>query len=120
MLSTTFGSGNGSTTFNLPDLRGRVVAGVDNMGGSAANRLAGFTLAAAAGLQTPVLLASMLPPHTHAYFSPNGAGTYNTAGGGLGAGLSAAITDSGPGSSAGYSAVQPTMALNKIIFAGRA
>lgn len=38
-LSTTYGSGDGSTTFNLPDMRGRVPAGRDNMGGAAANRL---------------------------------------------------------------------------------
>ena len=34
-----YGSGNGSTTFNVPDLRGRVVAGRDNMGGVSSNRL---------------------------------------------------------------------------------
>jgi hypothetical protein len=39
VLGTTYGAGDGSTTFNLPDLRGRVAAGLDNMGGSAANRL---------------------------------------------------------------------------------
>lgn len=39
VLGTTYGSGDGSTTFNLPDLRGRVPAGKDNMGGTAANRL---------------------------------------------------------------------------------
>lgn len=39
VLGTTWGSGDGSTTFNLPDLRGRVMAGKDNMGGGAANRL---------------------------------------------------------------------------------
>ena len=39
LLSTTYGTGDGSTTFNIPDLRGRVLAGVDNMGGSAASRL---------------------------------------------------------------------------------
>lgn len=36
LVSTTFGVGDGSTTFNVPDLRGRVVAGKDNMGGSSA------------------------------------------------------------------------------------
>ena len=57
-LSTTYGSGDGSTTFNLPDLRGRVPAGVDNMGGSAASRLtstvltASNTLGATGGTQT--------------------------------------------------------------------
>jgi microcystin-dependent protein len=35
--SLPYGSGDGSTTFNLPDCRGKVVAGVDNMGGVAAN-----------------------------------------------------------------------------------
>lgn len=38
-IGTTYGVGDGSTTFNLPDLRGRTIAGVDNMGGSAASRL---------------------------------------------------------------------------------
>ena len=39
IIGTTYGAGNGSTTFHLPDLRGRVVAGLDNMGGSDAGRL---------------------------------------------------------------------------------
>lgn len=55
-LSTTYGTGDGSTTFNLPDLRGRVVAGQDDMGGSSANRLTaaldGDTLGATGGLET--------------------------------------------------------------------
>ena len=42
LVSTTFGSGDGSTTFNVPDLRGRVIAGLDNMGGSAAMRRCSF------------------------------------------------------------------------------
>lgn len=42
-IGTTFGTGDGSTTFNLPDFRGRVAAGKDNMGGTSANRLTGIT-----------------------------------------------------------------------------
>jgi microcystin-dependent protein len=38
-IGTTYGAGDGSTTFALPDLRGRVIAGEDDMGGTAANRL---------------------------------------------------------------------------------
>jgi microcystin-dependent protein len=50
--STTYGPGDGSTTFNLPDLRGRTVAGKSNMGGSdAANLAGGSTLGAALGSQ---------------------------------------------------------------------
>jgi microcystin-dependent protein len=55
-LGTTYGTGNGSTTFNLPDLRGRVAAGKDNMGGSSAARLnliSSTTLGAVGGQQTP-------------------------------------------------------------------
>jgi microcystin-dependent protein len=53
-----WGNGDGSTTFNVPDLRGRMLAGVDNMGGSAANRvtsavsgITGTTLGATGGDQ---------------------------------------------------------------------
>ena len=35
-LGTAYGAGDGSTTFNLPDLRGRVPGGKDDMGGVAA------------------------------------------------------------------------------------
>lgn len=39
VIGTAYGIGDGSTTFNLPDKRGRVSLGADNMGGSAANRV---------------------------------------------------------------------------------
>lgn len=38
-IGTVWGSGDGSTTFGIPDLRGRALFGKDNMGGSAANRI---------------------------------------------------------------------------------
>jgi microcystin-dependent protein len=56
VIGTTYGAGDGSTTFNLPDLRGRVAAGKDDMGGSNANRLssviASTTLGASGGAQS--------------------------------------------------------------------
>jgi microcystin-dependent protein len=39
IVGTTYGVGDGSTTFNIPDLRGRVIAGKDNMGGTSADNL---------------------------------------------------------------------------------
>jgi microcystin-dependent protein len=39
VIGIAYGSGDGATTFNLPDLRGRASIGADNMGGSAANRV---------------------------------------------------------------------------------
>ncbi len=39
LVSTAYGVGDGSTTFNLPDYRGRAGVGLDNLGGSSANRI---------------------------------------------------------------------------------
>lgn len=39
ILGTTWGAGDGVTTFQIPDFRGRSLFGADNMGGAAANRL---------------------------------------------------------------------------------
>jgi hypothetical protein len=39
VIGIAYGAGDGSTTFNLPDKRGRASIGADNMGGSAANRV---------------------------------------------------------------------------------
>jgi microcystin-dependent protein len=82
VIGTTFGSGDGSTTFNVPDLRGRVVAGKDDMGGTAANRLTsttmspdGVTLGATGGEQTHTLVTSEMPSHAHRIWSSDGGGS---------------------------------------------
>ena len=67
-ISTTYGVGDGSTTFTLPDLRGRVIAGQDDMGGTSADRLTnqtggldGDALGATGGSETHVLTTAQLP-----------------------------------------------------------
>lgn len=45
-----YGNGNGITTFNVPDYRGRALVGRDNMGGSSANRLTSAYFGNANGL----------------------------------------------------------------------
>ncbi len=71
-IGTTYGAGDGSTTFALPDLRGRVVAGQDDMGGTSANRLTGLSggvdgdvLGAAGGAETHTLTEAQLAAHRH-------------------------------------------------------
>jgi microcystin-dependent protein len=71
-ISTTHGTGDGSTTFNVPDRRGRVAAGKDNMGGTSANRLTGLsggvdgdTLGAVGGAESHTLTIAQMPAHTH-------------------------------------------------------
>lgn len=73
IFSTTYGVGDGSTTFNIPDVRGRVIAGKDDMGGSSANRLTaaddglnGDTLGATGGGETQTLVTANLPAYTPA------------------------------------------------------
>lgn len=70
-LGSTYG-GDGVVDFALPDYRGRVPAGADNMGGVAANRLTtagsgvdGGTLGAVGGAQTHTLTVGQLAAHGH-------------------------------------------------------
>lgn len=116
-ISTTYGVGDGSTTFNLPDLRGRVAVGKDDMNGTAANRITsggsgitGTTLGAVGGTQTHTLSTAEMPAHTH---------NVPVAGCGGSAGLYISGTGTQATSSTGgggaHQNVQPSMILNKII-----
>ncbi len=59
LLGTTYG-GNGTTTFALPDLRGRVPIG---QGGGPG--LSSYTLGQMGGTETVTLTLSQLPAHNH-------------------------------------------------------
>jgi microcystin-dependent protein len=72
MVGTTYGAGDGSTTFNVIDKRGRVSAGKDDMGGSAASRLtatyfgtSAATLGAVGGSESHTLSTAQIPAHGH-------------------------------------------------------
>lgn len=134
-IGTTYGSGDGSTTFNVPDLGGRVVAGKE----SSATRLTsgvsgvdGATLGAAGGDQnmhghthTATVTDS---GHTHSMETQTGAGgggtpwvgntgvsygSMNT--GSSTTGITVSNSTAGSGSSQN---VQPTIVLNYVIYAG--
>ncbi|HLJ01462.1 MAG TPA: phage tail protein [Bradyrhizobium sp.] len=68
IMGTAYGVGDGSTTFNLPDKRGRVSVALDNMGGTAANRVTtggsgvnGDVAGSSGGAETYTQLRSDLP-----------------------------------------------------------
>jgi microcystin-dependent protein len=79
VISTAYGAGDGTTTFNLPDLRGRGIAGVDNMGGSDAGRIdIANSSGTVVGSQYVTLTGAQsgVPAHSHANtasFSGSGA-----------------------------------------------
>lgn len=67
-IADTFGVGDGVTTFNVPDLRGRFPLGLDNLGGSSANRVTDTdadTLGGADGDETKTIAEANLPAHVH-------------------------------------------------------
>ena len=70
LVGTAYGVGDGSTTFNVADVRGRVVAGADQMGGVSANRLTSAsgmgsgTPTQVGGAETETLTASQIPSIT--------------------------------------------------------
>lgn len=79
LIGTTFGAGDGLSTFNLPDLRGRVLMALDNLGGAQANvvnNASARTLGGTIGSHTSVLTVGQIPSHNH------GAGTLQASTGG--------------------------------------
>lgn len=131
-ISTTYGNGDGTSTFNVPDLRGRVIAGQDDMGGTSADRLTnqsgglnGDTLGATGGSETHTLSVAEMPAHDHTGSTvtlptynddPNnststayGVGTTSPST------TSKSVTVASQGGGGAHNNVQPTIILNYII-----
>lgn len=72
-IGTIYGAGDGATTFNLPDLRGRAIAGKDDMGGGNAGRMtniAASTTLGASGNEGNTAVLSSPPGYTLMYSQP--------------------------------------------------
>lgn len=139
VIGTTFGAGDGSTTFNLPDLRGRVPVG-SGQGAGLTNRLLAQTL----GEETHMLTITEMPSHNHTVSDPghahaervgNGASAWITVGGGVnntvqngtsGSATTRITTDSNQtgitinstGGGAAFNQMQPSLVLNYVIWTG--
>jgi len=147
IIGTTYGVGDGSTTFNVPDYRGRIGIGRDDMGGAAANRITaggsginGTVLGTTGGEQAHTLTTAELASHSHAnslndpgHFHTQQTSTFNlnpsggTSGGTL-CGIATTIntgtsttgmtiTNANAGSGNAHNNVQPALIINKIIYA---
>jgi microcystin-dependent protein len=132
--------GGSGANFSLPDLRGRAIAGKDNMGGTAASRLtatvltAANTLGATGGTETHSLTIAQLATHTHVqdahghsnsgqmFNGATGAGFVMGSSGGSGLGgpsqwgvNNTTATNQNTGSGTAHQNTQPTIILNYII-----
>jgi len=80
VIDIAYGAGDGSTTFNVPDLRGRIIAGfkaADGTFGSFAT-LAGLeTTVLVGGTPTPNTNQVQLPSHAHTVSFTSGGGTHS-------------------------------------------
>lgn len=71
IISTNFGSGDGTTTFNLPDARGRVL-GTTGAGSGLTSR----SLGASVGAETHTLTVGEMPVHSHGVTDPGHTHSY--------------------------------------------
>ena len=112
-IGTTYGAGDGSTTFNLPDLRGKVSVGV-GQGSGLTNRV----LAATGGEETHTQSIAELPAHSHPIDSYASSGY---AAGGIAQGVFCYASGNyshgsqNTGSGTPFNVVQPFLVLNKMI-----
>lgn len=110
LWGTTFGAGNGSTTFNLPDRRGRVAVGVDS-----ADIDFGI-VGAKYGTKTHTLTTAEMPAHGHnlTTYAPGSGSTSGIAGTGDGAPYqSVSVNTAGSGNA--HNNVQPSIAAHFIV-----
>ena len=113
-IGTVFGSGDGSTTFNLPNLTGRVPVGRD------VGQTEFDGLAETGGAKTHTLSTSEIPSHTHSYTDGTAsatAGWYATGGGAYNIQTNTLTgqTTGSAGSGAAHNNLQPYIVLNYII-----
>lgn len=121
-IGTTWGAGDGSTTFNLPNLARRVTVG---SGGTGSSTLAN-TLGSTGGEEAHLLTAaeSGLPAHSHTFAHTSPYQVSNSPAYGYGSGATAIFNDgsnntinnnTAAGASSAHNNIQPSAVMNKVI-----
>lgn len=130
VIGTTYGAGNGTTTFNLPDVRGRSPVG-GGQGAGLTNRALGAT----GGAETHQMTESEMPLHGHptriavqsagtASSTTTGGALLNTTGATSYAAHTGAVSNTagqqvgGSGGGQAHNNMQPFIVMNCFIFAG--
>ncbi|WP_104137213.1 tail fiber protein [Cryobacterium sp. Y62] len=110
-ISTAYGTGDGSTTFNVPDFRGRVPVGLDS------SQTEFDALGEAYGAKTHTLTVAEMPTHAHS-INAHDTGADQTSGGNRAYLTSGGANDRSTRSTGGGGAhnnVQPSRVVNFII-----
>jgi microcystin-dependent protein len=112
LIGTQHGAGDGTSTVNLPDARGRVLIGPDGAGIRIPNSPRAH--AQAGGTERHTLTIAEIPPHAHSYTAPTGE---TGGGGGVSAGPDASLAaTTGPaGGGAAHNSMQPYLVLTPIV-----
>jgi microcystin-dependent protein len=111
-IGTTYGVGDNSTTFNLPNVKGRVIAGLDS------TQTEFDTLAETGGAKTHTLTSAEMPAHTHTETTPGlSAPNYYNAGGSqnINAGPAGTINTGSTGGGGAHNNLQPYIVMNYLI-----
>lgn len=110
-IGTIYGGGDGSTTFNLPDSRGYVDAGVGgSLGAPLAQKLGNTSNSAGVSVSGSLGVSASIGSYTTLVTSGGGIGVS-----GPGDGVNGTASGSLSGSTAAFSIVQPTIGTNKMI-----
>lgn len=115
IIGTTYGSGDGSTTFNLPNLQGRVPVGFDGA------QTEFDTLGETGGAKTHTLTIDQIPSHNHPPLSPGTSFWGQESGSSFGASDQSAgtnqnlATTGNTGGGQAHNNLQPYITLNYII-----
>ena len=109
VIGTTYGAGDGSTTFNLPNLNGKVIVGIDD------NDTAFDTLGETGGEKTHTLTVDEMPSHSHKWYSSGSTGTTANSTRYQGSGKNLVFNTDTAGGGQAHNNLQPYIALHYII-----
>ena len=115
MIGTTYGSGDGSTTFNLPDLKGKVITGFDSSDNDFNE------IGKTGGEKTHKLTVEEMPSHNHTatmdnFIVNNTASRFNFAEGNVNSySLLASTKTANTGGNQSHNNLQPYIVVNYII-----